>query len=168
MIEQTTDIARIRTLAGHCYMDAYKAIHTEEQNLFSFEEMYSEESLRQQLDVQQSRFLILTEEGRDVGYISFYQLTSHRWMLDKLYLLPSCKGRGYGRKLYEAAVNEIRKIEHGSFFIELKVNRRNAAVTFYQHLGFSIVDSWDIPIADGRWVMDGYTMEKQYPGISCI
>lgn len=80
-------------------------------------------------------------------------------MLDKLYVLPDCKGLGYGRTLVGHVIKNIQEIEKSSFKIMLKVNRRNEAVSFYKHLGFEITESWDHVIAEGKWVMDGYDME---------
>jgi len=161
-VVECTDIGRIRALAACCYMDAYKEIHTEEQNRFSFEEMYSEESLRHQIQKQGSRFLIVSDISGDLGYVAFYPLGQHRWMLDKLYVLPEYKGKGFGSILLEEAVRIISKEERGAFFLQLKVNRRNDAVAFYQHQGFRITGQWDVEIAGGKWVMDGYDMERSY------
>jgi len=139
-------------------MDAYKEIHTEEQNRFSFSEMYSTESLQKQLE--HGEFFVLSNDQKDVGYLALYRESPAHWMLDKLYILPDCKGKGYGRMLVEHAINYIGQIESGTYEILLNVNRRNRAVSFYQHLGFEITSSWDRVIADGRWLMDGYEMRK--------
>lgn len=161
-ITETQDIDRIQALATQCYMDAYREIHTEEQNRFSFNEMYSTASLQSQLTDKRSRFFVLQDDGIDQGYIAIYPLAPDHWMVDKLYLLPSSKGKGYGRILAEYAENMVRNIVNGPFCLSLKVNRRNAAVEFYKHLGYEITGLWDIAIADGQWIMDGYDMEKQF------
>ena len=157
-IIETTDIRRIQQLASRCYMDAYKEIHSEEQNRFSFNEMYSTSSLRHQFEELHSRFFILHDGDRDQGYMAIYPIETAQWMLDKLYLTPSSKGMGYGRMLVEHAIQLIREAERTPFEVVLNVNRRNEAVAFYQHLGFEITGSWDRTIADGRWIMDGYEM----------
>ena len=158
-ITESFDIKAIQSLADKCYMDAYKDIHTEEQNRFSFNEMYSEASLRHQIEEQHSRFFILEDNGIQQGYVAIYPITELTWMLDKLYLLPSSKGKGYGRALVEHADRIIKSTNHTcSFQVLLKVNRRNSAVKFYEHLGFTIIREWDRMIADGRWVMGGYDM----------
>lgn len=162
-IVETTDIGRIQQLAGICYMDAYKEIHSEEQNRFSFNEMYSTPSLRHQFEEQHSRFFILRDGDGDQGYIAIYPIAAVQWMLDKLYLMPSSKGMGYGRLLVEHAIQLIRETEGMPFEMVLNVNRRNEAVAFYQHLGFEIAGSWDRTIADGRWIMDGYEMRRTFP-----
>lgn len=112
VIAETTDIERIQSLANKCYMDAYKEIHTEEQNRFSFSEMYSTESLRKQL--AHGEFFILSNDQKDVGYLALYRESPSHWMLDKLYIVPDCKGKGYGRMLVEHAINYIGQIEQGT------------------------------------------------------
>jgi len=159
-IEECRDTGRIRTLASRCYMDAYREIHTEEQNRFSFEEMYSEESLKRQIEEQHSSFLILNDGNKDLGYAAFCPLGEHCWLLDKLYVLPDCKGMGYGRMLLDEVVRQISAEEKTAFLMRLKVNRRNRAVEFYHHMGFHITGQWDVEIAGGRWIMDGYDMER--------
>lgn len=165
IIIETSDIERIQQLASKCYMDAYKEIHSEEQNRFSFGEMYSTSSLRQQFDELHSRYYILCEDDIDVGYAATYPIAKGRWMLDKLYILPDKKKHGYGHILLEHIIQKIREAEGASFQILLKVNRRNPAVEFYKHFGFKIINSWDIAIADGKWTMDGYDMELNFRNI---
>ncbi len=162
-ITETTDIAQIQTLADQCYMEAYKEIHTVEQNRFSFQEMYSTQSLRRQLAEQGSHFFVVSEDGIDQGYMALCQASDDVWMLDKLYIVPTVHGKGYGRALVQHAIKLIEATTVGPWKLTLNVNRRNTAVQFYQHLGFVIKESWDKEIADGRWVMDGYLMELCKP-----
>lgn len=159
-IVETQNIERIQNLADKCYMKAYEKIHTVEQNRFSFHEMYSAESLREQL--VHGQFFVITDEGQDKGYISIYPISANQWMLDKLYILPECKGLGYGRKLVEYVIGTIRNQSQAPFEIVLNVNRRNDSVAFYQHMGFEISSSWDREIADGRWLMDGFKMRRKF------
>jgi len=156
------DLALLQDLAERLYMPAYAKIHTEEQNRFSFTEMYSTESLQRQFAEQKSRFFILSQGGDDRGYAAIYPIEKGVWMLDKLYVDPTCKGMGYGKALMNHICSEIKKAESGVYTMKLHVNRRNDAVAFYRHMGFEIEEEWDIEIADGRWVMDGYTMTQTY------
>lgn len=155
-IYETSDIGLIQRLASLCYMEAYKKIHTVEQNRFSFNEMYATESLEKQLE--RGQFFVLEDEGEARGYMAVYRISEQQWMLDKLYILPECKGRGYGRALVDHIIAIIRRRYGCPVELLLDVNRRNEAVAFYQHLGFEITDSWDRVIADGQWLMDGYRM----------
>lgn len=152
------DIPMLQNLAEQFYMPAYAEIHTEEQNRYSLKEMYSTESLERQFKELKSRYFILEDEGQDRGYAAIYPMGDGQWMLDKIYLAPRSKSRGYGRALFEHIKAVIGKQEVSSFVIRLHVNRRNEAVAFYRHLGFEIEEEWDIAIADGKWIMDGYTM----------
>lgn len=160
-IFETQDISLIQQLAGACYMEAYREIHTEEQNRFSFYEMYSTESLAHQLSEQHSHFFVLSDHDTPQAYMALCPLGEGRWLLDKLYVVPQKKGCGYGRTLVEHALEWLREAGEAPCRLSLKVNRRNAAVTFYQHLGFRVTGQWDIVIADGRWTMDGYDMERE-------
>jgi diamine N-acetyltransferase len=44
--------------------------------------------------------------------------------------------------------------------LQLQVNRRNKAKSFYEKLGFIIIKEFDFDIGNG-YVMDDYLMEKK-------
>ena len=70
-----------------------------------------------------------TEDDRVVG---FYSLTSEpRPDLTHLWVLPSAMGRGFGRTLFEHAVEQARALGLASFEIEADPN----AEAFYLHMG---------------------------------
>jgi GNAT superfamily N-acetyltransferase len=70
-----------------------------------------------------------TEDGRVVG---FYSLTAEpRPDLTHLWVLPVAIGRGFGRALFEHAVEQARALGWASFEIEADPN----AEGFYLHMG---------------------------------
>jgi ribosomal protein S18 acetylase RimI-like enzyme len=77
--------------------------------------------------------------------------------LNKLYVLPAMLGQGAGKSLLEHVL--AFSAERGDQVIELNVNKRNAAIGFYEHMGFRILREEVIDIGSG-YVMDDYVMGR--------
>lgn len=59
----------------------------------------------------------------------------HGGCLNYMVVLPEHQRRGYGRRLVDKAVDELKKL--GCVRVNLQVRRRSAsALEFYTHLGF--------------------------------
>lgn len=175
--EATIDsIPAIQDLANACYMIAYRGIHSEEQNLYMMHQMYSSESLVRQMEKEGSRYLLLSENGTPYAYCAYKPYSGNEHgegelfkddsnplglpivYLDKLYVLPEMKGKGYGKALVEHVVEEAKKLHPEGAIVRLDVNKVNPAKFFYEKLGFKVVRDWDAPIGEG-FVMNGITMD---------
>ena len=53
-----------------------------------------------------------------------------------LYLLPEYMGKGYGKRLLETAVTELRKQGYANIFLWV-LEENNRARNFYERFGFS-------------------------------
>ncbi|MCQ2197412.1 MAG: GNAT family N-acetyltransferase [Bacteroidaceae bacterium] len=165
----------IQQLAQESYPVAYAGIHSEEQNLYMMQRMYNTESLAQQMTEQHSHFLLLYADGVlpdefkmasrpceevPLGYCAYKRHATEACTLyiDKLYILPSQKGKGYGRLLVQQVVDVAQQLFPQGYAIRLDVNRSNSARTFYEHLGFHVLRSWDAPIGNDYY-MNAYEME---------
>jgi len=148
------DIPLIREMAEISFRDTYKKILSKEQLEYMMDMMYSVQSLINQMTVQNNVFFI--DEGN--GYVS-YRFQERReginvFHLEKLYVLPSAKGKGLGKKLFFTVVDDIKSLSAQNPRIELNVNRKNPAVNFYEHLGMHKADSGDFPIGNGYYMND--------------
>lgn len=152
----------IQQLANECYLIAYTGIHSEEQNRYMMNMMYSTESLRHQMTEEHSRFLLVYVNDTPTGYCAYKPDASEENALyiDKLYILPTQKGNGLGRLLVEKVMEEASLLYPHGYTIKLDVNRNNSAKSFYEHLGFSVVRSWDEHIGNGYY-MNAYEMMYQ-------
>ena len=76
--------------------------------------------------------------------------------LQKLYVLPAEQGKGMGKVL----IAEVAKLAKalGGKILELNVNRKNPAFSFYQKLGFEVYLEVDIPYH--RFVLNDYLMRQ--------
>ena len=76
------------------------------------------------------QYLVAKERGRIIGVVA---VTGDR--ITKLYVRPSCTGRGVGRSLYEDAESLIRASGHTN----VKLGAFPTAVPFYERMGLTVV-----------------------------
>ena len=157
-IESATpdDIPAIQQIAQATWGPAYSTILSEAQIAFMLNWMYSAESLREQFE-RGGRFLMLFEGEHPVGFAGFEAVEKGGYKLHKLYVLPTKQKSGFGQKLL-TAVEDVVKTEGGSF-LDLNVNRNNAARFFYEKIGFFLLRTEDNYIGNGFWMND-FVMRK--------
>ena len=78
--------------------------------------------------------------------------------IHKLYVLPECQGKGFGKKLIDKAIEEINTENQKSLI--LNVNKKNPSLNFYEKIGFIKAREMVIDIGNG-FLMDDYIMEKK-------
>ncbi len=150
------DIPTIRAIADVSFRDTYKDIISPEQLEWMLDWMYSPESLQKQF-AEGDHFFIMNCDGVPSGYISIERMEESLFYIHKIYLLPSCKGRGLGRKLMEHGLEYVRSFGLPEARVELNVNRQNPAVHFYKAVGFRILSSRDTEIFP-TFFMNDYIM----------
>ncbi len=160
----------IRGLAEIAFRETYRDILSAGQIDYMMEWMYSDESLRSQMEEKGNVFYILSVDGSDAGYISLERHKSPPsdlcggivFNLQKLYVLPDYQGLGYGSTLLSFAEEQMRLWSGTASrtFYELNVNRNNSAVSFYRRHGLSIVREGDFAIGGGFYMND-YIMRKE-------
>ena len=92
------------------------------------------EDIQRKLAFQPDLFFIALLDGKVVGSI-MVGYEGHRGWLNYLAVLPEHQKRGYGRKLVERAVDELKRL--GCLKVNLQVRKSNVSVVeFYKHLGF--------------------------------
>ena len=104
------------------------------------------------------QFIIVYENGNPVGFASYSEEETHRWKLNKIYVLQNQQGKGTGKYVINYIIEEIKKQNANSLY--LQVNRYNNAKTFYEKLGFAKVDFINLDIGNG-YFMNDYVMEKK-------
>jgi ribosomal protein S18 acetylase RimI-like enzyme len=151
------DIDLIRQLCLKVWPQTYSSIISQEQIDYMLEMMYSETSLKKQME-DGAQFIIVYDEEAPVGFASFGEARPAIFKLHKLYVLPSQQGKGTGRFMLGHILSEIKKENAQS--LQLQVNRRNNAKLFYEKNGFTIIKEFDFDIGNG-YMMDDYVMEKK-------
>jgi len=92
------------------------------------------EDIQRKLVFQPDLFFVALLDGKVIGSI-MVGYEGHRGWMNYLAVLPEHQRRGYGRKLVEKAVDELKRL--GCLKVNLQVRRSNVSVIeFYKHLGF--------------------------------
>ncbi len=152
----------IRHIALVTWPTAYSKIISKEQIEYMLEMMYSQDSLENQLNTLGHTFFISFNENNEaIGFASCSAVDTDvkSFKLHKLYVIPSCQGKGAGKLLLDA-VMQFSKSKNAER-IELQVNKKNTAVDFYHKNGFSIYRELVLDIGN-NFVMDDYLMEIHF------
>lgn len=129
------DIAAIRAVGQICWPETYTAIAPPG---------YVEDGLRQWWSVDFIQHAITTAEnwlwvaeaaGDIIGTAHFALLEPRQAVMWKFYVLPSWRGQGVGRQLFDAALTLLPAEVQTIFTEYLSTNQRAAAV--YRALGFA-------------------------------
>jgi GNAT superfamily N-acetyltransferase len=153
------DIPVIVKIAYDTWFVTYQDVISQAQIEYMFGEMYTPESIYKQMDFYKHAFLILYQADMPIGFASYGKLEEpiNTFKLHKLYLLPSQQNKGFGRIL----LNEVEKkaADLAANHLQLNVNRKNPALSFYEKLGYEIIETVDIPFAE-FWLND-YVLTKK-------
>jgi ribosomal protein S18 acetylase RimI-like enzyme len=154
-----TDLPAIASLAGVIWHAHYPGIISTEQIDYMLADMYSLETLREEIRLRAIRYERLLVGEEFAGFASHGPTEQPKlFKLHKIYLHPAWHGRGLGSLLLRHCEREACKL--GADRLVLTVNKRNSkAIAAYQRNGFSITDSVVVNIGGG-FVMDDYVMAK--------
>jgi len=153
------DIPAIRDLARKIWHACYPGMISARQIDHMLAWMYSEETLRREIEEGGIRYDLLRLAGLPVGYASYGPGEKERELkLHKLYVDPDHQRRGLGGLLLGHVEEFARR--GGFLTIMLQVNRRNPyGLPLYRKHGFRIREERRSDIGGG-FVMDDYIMEK--------
>jgi len=150
-----SDISIIKAIAEKAWRPTYDHILTEQQTIYMLDLMYNSLTLENQITDNIAFFMVdLAQET--VGYFAVENINDQIVKLHKLYLDPTQKQKGLGRKIIQYIKDWT--LENQRERIILNVNKNNSAVHFYQKMGFTIIDELILDIGEG-YVMDDYVMQ---------
>lgn len=153
------DIKTIQTVVAPAWRAVYGPILSSEQVEYMLELFYSDEELNMLIGQGKQEFILLFEEKEMKGFAAFSvreeDASIHK--LNKLYLLPECKGKGFGRLLIEEV--QRRVLLQGVSVLELNVNKYNDSHNFYRKMGFEVAYEVDLPV--GPYFMNDFVMRKR-------
>ena len=156
----TSHIKAIQEVSALAWPEAFKEILSASQIAYMMEWMYSEASLREQMEEKNNHYFLVTADDQNVGYMSIEHNCENKekTKIHKLYILPGEQKKGIGRLLMDVA--RTRALETGDSAIYLNVNKYNRnAIAFYQRTGFFLAKEEVIDIGNG-FIMDDFVFEK--------
>jgi GNAT superfamily N-acetyltransferase len=151
-----SDIVFIRGIVDKTWPATYTTILGKQQVDYMIEQLYNPELLEAQMRDHHYYFLAL-RDYQPVGFASVSRVEDNIFKLQKIYVLPSEQKTGTGKALM-ATVETVSK-SMGATRLQLNVNRKNIARSFYEKKGFTIIKEEDIDIGQG-YFMNDYVMEK--------
>ena len=92
------------------------------------------EDIQRKIEFQPELFFVALLNGKVIGSVmAGYE--GHRGWLNYLAVLPEHQRHGYGRRLVEKTVDELKEL--GCLKVNLQVRKSNiSAVKFYENIGF--------------------------------
>lgn len=147
------DIKTISRLAELIWNQHYRSIISQMQIDYMLNLMYSEESLREQMQEKLHQFILIHVDNIPQGFISVHTENNREWLLNKFYINQEQAAKGTGSTAFEQLKQIIRPAK-----ITLTVNRQNfKAVNFYFKQGFKIERVADFDIGN-CFVMNDFVM----------
>lgn len=154
-----TDIETIQEIAKITWPVTFKNILSAEQIQYMLQMMYSADALKKQMNIKNHKFLLAKDGSDCIGYASYevHYNKLPKTKIHKIYILPTVQGKGIGKLLIDKIAGIAENVADKSLL--LNVNRDNAAVKFYERVGFTVIGREDIPIGND-FLMEDYIMEK--------
>jgi len=97
--------------------------------------------------------VVENEKGTIVGTIGLYPLNETTIELRKMYLHPSIRGRGLGKKLLERIIRRARELGYLRIYLET-ASILKTAVHLYENAGFRPVQGKHTPRCDQAYVLE--------------
>ena len=85
--------------------------------------------------------LLAVEDDRAAGCVALRELTDDMSEMRRLYVKPEYRGKGVGRQLVLAAINQARLIGYRSIRL-ITLSSMNEAVALYHSLGFKEIQPY--------------------------
>ncbi len=148
----------IKRLSDEIWKQVYPSVVPMEQIEFLLSTWYSTAALTEQMKQSGHQFILVEWNDEAVGYASYSMKLANqpeRFRVHKLYLQPALHGKGIGRDMLKFIAEESMPL--GCRELELNVHKRNPAVGFYRHVGFTVEQDVVLVIGDGH-VLDDYIM----------
>jgi len=148
-----SDIPEIGALASLIWNQHYPAIISQTQIDYMLNMMYSEESLKEQMNLKKQLFYLIKAANRYIGFLSVHHEKDETWFMNKFYIHQQEAAKGIGSIIFKLLLEKINPKK-----ITLTVNRQNfKSINFYFKNGFVIERVADFDIGNG-YVMNDFVM----------
>ena len=144
-------ISDIIDLARVIWNQHYPGLISQEQIDYMLEEMYSYDSLLDQIK-HNHQFFLINENNLNLGFLSVRKLEGldSAFFLNKFYINQDIFGKGLGTRVFKMLI-EMLNPSH----LKLTVNRQNfKSINFYFKNGFKIESVQDFNIGNGYFMND--------------
>ena len=145
------DFPIVENLARIIWDKHYITIISQQQIDFMLGKMYSFDALKKQTAEGHKIYLIVNNNGGEIGFISISSGNDKDFWLHKFYILQQKQHAGFGALVFNKLFSEL----YNPSTIRLNVNRQNfKSVNFYFKLGFKIERVNDLEVGNGYFMND--------------
>ncbi len=125
-------------------------------------------------------FIVAETKGEIIGFARISERDGAYW-IEEIYVHPSHRGKGLGKKLVEAVENEIKKHDIAAFIMVLPQDR--SAFRFWVKMGYTLLNSIELakdfkpldrsqstrtieilgyPLKIAKWEKEEYSKDEKY------
>lgn len=138
----TEDFSTLQEISFETYTDTFGEFNTPENMKAYLDGAYNKEKLISEIQTKDSTFYFLYDQNQLVGYLKLNQnqaqtedISKNALEIERLYVRPDFKRRGYGRKLMEFAIQEAKNSEKELVWLGVW-EHNEPAKAFYQSMGY--------------------------------
>ncbi len=152
------DLKQVYNLASEIWNDNYQNIISQQQIDYMLNMMYSEESLKNDLN-KNFVWEFVSFNNEIIGYLSYVIQEDNRVFLSKIYLKTTYQGLGFGKKLLNRVKDYAKKNKCVAVYLTVNINNTKG-IRAYKNSDFKIIKSQITDIGN-NYVMDDYVFEYQ-------
>ncbi|MFC0336483.1 GNAT family N-acetyltransferase [Kushneria avicenniae] len=148
------DALEVASIGRDTYRQTFEGHYDPDVMAQYLDQAFNPDAVTKELDHPQSNFWLLETGGHVAGYLKMNQGLAQTEAqeeggieIERIYLLKAFQGQGFGRALFDRAMDFARACE--SRFVWLGVWENNhRALAFYQSMGFRIVGAHDFRMGE--------------------
>ncbi len=150
------DYKAVYNLASEIWNSNYQEIISQKQINYMLNMMYSEESLKNDLN---EKFIweFIYYNKMLVGYLSYTIKEDNRVFLSKIYLKTKYQGLGLSKKILDRVKVFAKKNKCKAVYLTVNINN-SKGIRAYKSNGFTIIKKQIVDIGN-NYVMDDYVFE---------
>lgn len=123
---------------------------------------YSIHQIEKELADPNNAYYLLQDNQEPVGYLKLVLCSNlngydpdNALEIERIYLLENRKGKGLGKKMMQLAMDAALALNKKVIFLKA-MDSSQEAIAFYQHQGYSICDTFSLPMPSFALMKESY------------
>lgn len=148
------ELVQLRQLSIDTFVDTFSKQNNPENMEAYLSKAFKESQLKAELENPDSFFYFLKSADRTLGYLKLNtksaqtdQVMDSALEIERIYVVRSAHGQGFGKALLEFALEEAKKRSLLSIWLGVW-ERNEKAIAFYKSYGFEVFDTHPFKLGD--------------------